>query len=149
VPGGDWSVGAGGASSISPAGVFTAVTVGNAIISYSKTNSCGTAVDTQMVRVRSTAECTTETPELATVNGAELRVFPNPTSGTFNLMLASATDEEVMVIITNVAGQKVKELNTVTNKETVMQMDVPTGIYFLSARTTDGNYYTAKVVVTE
>lgn len=147
--GGVWSVGAGGASSISPSGVFTAVTSGTPTISYTVTNLCGSATSTKTITVRTIAECLAETPDLALANGAELRLFPNPGNGTVNVMLASATDEEVLVAITNVAGQKVKEFTTVTNKETSMQMDVPAGIYFLSARTANGGYYSAKMVITQ
>ena len=148
--GGVWSVTAGGASSINPTtGLFTAVTAGDPIIWYTVTNDCGSAVDSQTIHVRTAVQCMAETEELTGVSGAELKLFPNPSNGTFNVMLASVIDEEVMVTVTNVAGQKVNELATATNKETAMQMNVPAGIYFISARTTDGRYYTAKMVVTE
>ncbi|PQJ12526.1 hypothetical protein CJD36_001895 [Flavipsychrobacter stenotrophus] len=49
VTGGAWSSSSSSATIVG--GVVTGATVGSAIISYSKTNSCGTAVDTMMVTV--------------------------------------------------------------------------------------------------
>ena len=49
--GGSWISGAGAIASVNTAGVVTGLSAGNAIITYSVSNSCGTATDTQMVAV--------------------------------------------------------------------------------------------------
>ena len=50
VPGGSWSSGSTGVATVS-GGIVGGVAQGNAIITYTLTNGCGTATDTQMVRV--------------------------------------------------------------------------------------------------
>jgi sugar lactone lactonase YvrE len=77
---------------------------------------------------------------------AQLKVFPNPSNGTFVMNLVSGTNEQVHVTIMNLIGQRVKEFTTTTNKEMTVELSMPSGFYFLSA-TTDNGKYTAKVTV--
>lgn len=76
----------------------------------------------------------------------DLSVYPNPNNGSFVFNLATANNEPVQVTITNVVGQKVKELTTVTNTDTQVRLDQPPGIYMLSAIAGNKNYV-AKVVI--
>ena len=64
-----------------------------------------------------------------------LDVYPNPTRGSFTLKITSGINEKVPVIITNVLGQKVKELAVASNSAEIISLNVPDGIYFLSAVT--------------
>ncbi len=80
------------------------------------------------------------------VANSELSVYPNPNNGSFVFNLASANNEQVQVTITNVLGQKVKELTTGTNNETQVRLDQPSGIYMLSAIAA-GKTYSAKIVL--
>lgn len=50
-PGGVWSTASPGIASISPAGTVTGITVGQAVITYTVINSCGTATDTALVTI--------------------------------------------------------------------------------------------------
>jgi hypothetical protein len=77
-----------------------------------------------------------------------LSVFPNPNGGAFTVKVSSDNNEEVFISITNVIGEKVKQLFMSTNQPTVITADAPAGVYFLSAITKDGGY-NAKVVVTK
>ena len=52
----------------------------------------------------------------------------------------------VTITVTNLLGEKVKELPTTTNQPTQMQMDSPAGIYFVTA-ITNNKTLTAKIVV--
>jgi hypothetical protein len=79
--------------------------------------------------------------------GTELKVFPNPNTGTFTLNLLSADNEPVQVIITNVVGEKVMEFTTATNKEQEVKINRKAGIYFISAITAHGTN-TVKVMIT-
>lgn len=73
-------------------------------------------------------------------------MWPNPNNGMFTVILSSAIDERVAVTITDIAGQKVKEFTCTTNKATDIKFNAASGIYFLSATTTQGKY-TVKVTV--
>ena len=50
-PGGSWSSSVGSVAAITGSGIVTALSAGSAIITYSVTNSCGTATDTALVQV--------------------------------------------------------------------------------------------------
>ena len=62
-----------------------------------------------------------------------LATFPNPSDGYFKLNLHSAVDEKITITITNVLGEKLDEQITATNTDTEIQLNVPKGIYILSA----------------
>jgi hypothetical protein len=68
-----------------------------------------------------------------------LSIFPNPAQGSFTPKLSSPTNEEARVTITNILGEKIKELTINTNKETPVQLDAPAGIYFISGTTNNEN----------
>jgi len=72
-------------------------------------------------------------------------VLPNPTTGSFTLTLPSPTNELTQIVITNIIGQKIKELTT-TNKEAQITLDAPPGMYFITVITKQGRQ-SAKVVV--
>ena len=73
----------------------------------------------------------------APVAGASLSVFPNPCSGTCNLLIASGRNEDVTIVVTNIMGEKELDTKIQSNKETSLQLTVAPGIYFISAATTD------------
>jgi hypothetical protein len=60
--GGVWSCGATGVATVGSTGILTGVTAGTAVISYTITNSCGSAVATQVVTVITT-------PSAGTISG--------------------------------------------------------------------------------
>ena len=68
-------------------------------------------------------------------------LFPNPNDGSFTLNLPTqyiSLGQKAQVVITNILGEKVKELITITNQETQIQLDTPPGIYFITVTTKDG-----------
>jgi hypothetical protein len=70
----------------------------------------------------------------------ELKIWPNPTKGAFTVKVSSGESEDALVTITNILGTKVKELITITNKETAIQLNAPPGIYLISVNTQQGCY---------
>jgi len=143
VPGGAWSVSNTKASVAG--GVVTGITTGKDTVVYTVTNTCGTASARHPIYIRPAAGCTSgEVP----VNfiATELNVYPNPNTGTFTLSMASNTDEEAQIMITNILGAKVKEFIVTTNHITDVQLNTPGGVYFISAHTATGYYY-KKVIV--
>ena len=75
-----------------------------------------------------------------------ITTFPDPSHGSFTLNLSATTSEDAQITITNIIGEKVKELNTTTNSDTQIRLDAPPGIYIISAVTTEGEL-TSKIVV--
>ena len=97
-------------------------------------NSCGSDTASFVFTVRPAGECPNAVRNTAGVS-ASLSVFPNPNNGLFTLNVVSGIDAVVNLTITNIMGQKVMEIVTVTNKAYDVSMDMPAGIYFLTAQT--------------
>ncbi len=79
-------------------------------------------------------------------NLLESNIYPNPNDGTFSVYIPSAANERVALTITNMLGEKVKEIITATNITTVVNLDVSAGIYFLSSTIGQHIYY-SKIIV--
>ena len=75
-----------------------------------------------------------------------LSIFPNPNAGAFTFYLSSSSPEQACITITNIVGQKIKEITTTTNKKEQVQLTAPPGMYFINAVTRHG-MYSGKVVV--
>lgn len=145
--GGTWVSNNVSLATVSGTGTVTGVAPGIDTITYTVTNSCGTATVKRRIKVLSVATCHTGVVELSQATTTELSVFPNPNSGAFSVNLVSAAaDEAVTVVITNVFGEKIKEFTATTNKVTELTIDAAPGIYIVSAATANGRY-NAKVLV--
>jgi len=66
------------------------------------------------------------------------KIYPNPNEGTFAFILYSAYAENMNIIITNLLGQKIKEISAITNEETEIHLDSSPGIYFINTITPQG-----------
>lgn len=75
-----------------------------------------------------------------------LELVPNPNNGLFKITLHSANDEMASLTLCNSIGQKIKEINIKTNETASIKLDVPSGIYFITA-TTDKERYFEKLIV--
>ena len=62
-----------------------------------------------------------------------ITLYPNPTSGIFTIDIIENITEQAQIIITNESGEKVKDLNVLTNTSLPIMLDQPPGIYYLSA----------------
>jgi hypothetical protein len=111
-------------------------------LKYTITNSCGTDYKTLTLGV----------PPISGVNNiadaGSMNIYPNPAAEMITLNLQTAVSQEATVIITNMIGEKVKELTVKTNDATEIRLDQPSGIYFVTAKTATGTY-TAKVTITK
>lgn len=146
-PGGTW-VSLDTIALIDVTGIVSGNYPGSSTIIYTLTNICGwdTASFTVTVLPDSVGMCNTVGIEPMAGVETSLKVFPNPSAGTFTFLLSSAIDEEATVIISNVLGETVKAFTTATNKETEVMFRVPAGIYLMSANTAHGRK-TARVIV--
>lgn len=75
-----------------------------------------------------------------------LTVFPNPGRGNFYLSFTTSAPGQVHYTVTNLLGQKIKDLSANTGELTQMQLYAPAGIYLLTAETANGRTTTRIVV---
>jgi len=106
---------------------------------------CAGGADTTTIYV-TVSNCSLAAPGPCLSAGFGLSVFPNPSVGVFTTIVASQANEDAVIIIRNVIGEKVKEIKTITNKPTVISLDAAPGIYFISATSADGTRNT-KVII--
>jgi type IX secretion system substrate protein/NHL repeat-containing protein len=77
---------------------------------------------------------------------AELQIWPHPNNGTFNLYISAPTNETARVIITNPIGQIITQISATTNKSLELSLDIPPGMYLVTAITKYGKQ-NSKVIV--
>ncbi|MCW3123800.1 MAG: surface protein, partial [Flavipsychrobacter sp.] len=131
-------------------GAVIGILPGVATITYTVNNGCGKSTATVDITVLSIEECNLLGPlknNAVSIVDDGLKVYPNPSSGTFNLNLSAATTQDVQVVITNMVGESVSSFTTTTNKVNDITLDVPPGIYFINAATATVKYK-AKVTIT-
>ncbi len=135
------------ATIVSGSGTVTGVAAGLAIMTYSVTNSCGTATATKGIQVLSDTDCNKLSVKSLTARPEELVISPNPaTDGNFSVTINTDKEEPAAVVISNMTGEKVYELTTTTNKKNEIKLDTPAGIYLISATIEHGKYV-GKIVV--
>ncbi len=144
--GGAWS-GLNTAAAVSGTGIVTGVSPGIDTIVYTVTNSCGTAHVDFKVQIRPDSLCEAQLqvyPAYFPSNG--IKVFPDPNYGIFTLLVSSGIQEPVLVTITNMVGEEVREFTVTTNVATNVALVQNAGIFILSATTKGGRLF-ARVVV--
>ncbi len=139
--GGVWhaSNGSASVSSGTVSGIFSGVDT----IFYVVSNACGS--DTAGL-VDTIHWCPDEVRMPTGNQGGEPQIYPNPNSGCFYLYIPSGNTEQAWVTITNIIGEKVKETVVETNGSGIMQLDAPSGVYFIKIGTASHKYM-CKVVV--
>jgi len=77
-----------------------------------------------------------------------LQVYPNPTNGKLFVALSSGTSQPISIELTDVSGRLVERrlLNTVNGKAEI-DLNVPSGFYFLNASTSEYDYPAIKISV--
>jgi hypothetical protein len=91
---------------------------------------------------------TDEKPAYSSIIGITIRnrnplvVFPNPTADQITVRLTESADIESIGVY-NPAGQLIRETKTAT---TVSMKNLPTGVYLVKIRLTDGRVYTKPVI---
>ena len=101
-------------------------------------------IDDNNFRVRKIGTSALSVNEI--VAGSDIQVTPNPGYGKFSLNIPASSRQNSKVVITNIIGQVVKEMQADTNNPTEVTLDVPRGIYLVTALTTEGKY-TTKIIV--
>lgn len=125
--GGTWSM-AGSHATVLLGSVIGATT-GADTVRYIVTNACGNNTALRRVYVKN---CPSATPPVV-FPAATLQVSPNPGNGAFTILLSAPASEEVLFTITNVTGQVIATLTTLTNTPTPLLLHAPAGIYIIHA----------------
>lgn len=82
---------------------------------------------------------------LTKVNADILSIYPNPTSGTITLHLATV-DESNVIVVRNALGQEVAQYFIGSNKTYEVQLEGSRGVYFIELLNADGVVNRTKVV---
>ena len=109
------------------------------------TTDCVGASDTTTVYIN-IPNCALAVSKQSTGYGPGVKVYPNPSEGTFSCIIYSSVTEDAAIVISNVLGQHVQTLKLSTNKQETIKTDLAPGVYILSARTTDGTFNTSIVI---
>lgn len=123
--------------------VLTITGYGSTTIKYSASNTCGTTDTSFLITIVNQSSVANQVASAS----SELNVYPNPSQGNFTINLLSTANEQAIVTITNLVGEKVKEFTISTNKAYDLHLDQPDGIYFLNATTASTGKYSAKISI--
>jgi len=82
----------------------------------------------------------------ASENSLHFNIFPNPSQGAFTANVGAARTMDAIMIITDVLGNKVKEINAPTNTDIKIVLDAPAGVYLITA-TADGIRASSRVTI--
>ncbi len=142
--GGTWSTNNMAMTSLIGYGYFVVIDTGTSVFTYTAANTCGSRTKTFTVALPGGGT--------SGVNGvagetAKLSVYPNPSQGAVTVNFAAANSQKVTVTVTNIAGQKVTELTTMTNTPVNVTLNEPAGVYLLTAVTADGKSQVARITI--
>jgi hypothetical protein len=73
------------------------------------------------------------------INGLEMMAMPNPFSGETNMLVSSATNEDIQINIFDMTGRLVKELKAVANQKFVVGSELENGVYVVNATNQSGS----------
>jgi hypothetical protein len=75
-----------------------------------------------------------ETTKAKTVEPIVVNVFPNPTSGSFNLNVKSSSSEIIQVRILDAQGRLINKLTTNPSKTTLLGSNLNAGVYYFEVK---------------
>lgn len=114
-PGGIWNSSAAGTATVGSTGIVTGITIGIAVISYTVTNSCGTATTLHIVTVNTLPSAGTITGASILCAGSAITLTNTTTSGTWSSSLTGIATVGSTGIVTGVATGVATIIYTVTN----------------------------------
>ncbi len=79
---------------------------------------------------------------------SSISIYPNPSNGKFNLSIAGLKTQLVTIVIANVWGKEVQKFDIKTNIVEAVNLEVPSGVYFIKAATEDFST-TSKLTIIE
>ena len=73
-------------------------------------------------------------------------VSPYPSNGVFTINITSGVREQAQIVVTNIVGEKIKEITSQTNNPEHINLDAPAGVYFINAHTIN-DHWSQKIVI--
>ncbi len=146
VTGGTWASSNISLASVSSGGVVTGIASGVVTISYSYTNSCGTASVTYPFTVLPYSSCPNGVEAAPAVQDMSMEVFPNPNDGAFSVNIHSPLNDAAHIVVTDLLGRIFLEQYVAVNKPIPLRLNVAKGVYFIAANIGE-NRFVGKVVV--
>ena len=144
--GGVWSSSNPAIAAINSGGMLTAVSSGLAVISYSLSNTCGTASTTFPVFVKLPSDCLPESVGVTNGEAKGVRIFPNPSNGSFSVSFDGEPTASAHLLITNMLGERVSEFTLSPGKALPVNISRQAGIYLLHVVTAH-HYDTQRIIV--
>lgn len=97
-------------------------------------------------RIRRVGNISLSIPPTINIPEYNTSISPNPNRGNFIFKIHSENTQDAIVCIMDVTGKKLKEFTVVTNAMLEINVDLPDGIYILSAMTAE-NVVAQKLIV--
>ncbi|MCW3122015.1 MAG: hypothetical protein JWQ38_1507 [Flavipsychrobacter sp.] len=151
VPGGVWTSSNTTVATINNLGLVHAIKPGSAVFTYTLNGACGCSASLNYpFKTLAYEACMNTTAGVATPPNSNtietIHAWPNPNEGTFTINMESGINEQVHITITNVVGQKIKDLSANTNEPVDVRLDGAPGVYFVNAVSEHGRW-SQKVLV--
>ncbi|MBL7691710.1 MAG: T9SS type A sorting domain-containing protein [Flavipsychrobacter sp.] len=143
--GGAWSTSNMAMTPLIGYGFFVVIDTGTSVFTYVATNTCGSTTKTFTVELHGSSSGVNG----VAAEGSSLNVFPNPSQGTLTVNISGVANEQAKVVITNIAGQTVKEFTAVNNTNVNVSLNEPAGVYLLTAIAADGSRHTARITIAD
>jgi hypothetical protein len=144
IAGGTWS-GSNANATVSSTGMVTGVTAGAIDISYTVTNSCGSASATSAITVIAAASCPVVAP--LTEHSNSLTIYPNPASNELHVSVSQTGITGYNEIdITNIVGKTMLRIALKNGDNTFTIASFPSGIYLIEVTSAKGEKVVKKIV---
>jgi hypothetical protein len=143
IPGGTWSHS--NATTVVIGGATIGLIPGRDTIMYAVNNGCALVSAIFPFTVMHISHCIVGAEQLTTTG--TITIFPNPSRGSFQVFVPSATQQSAQLFVTNMLGQKIAERIIRTNSDATIDLDVAPGIYMLDI-VTEGARYNSKISIT-
>ncbi len=106
------------------------------------TNSCGTISTQQNVTI---TNVTITNVNIASVNKSDIKIYPNPNNGLFNVELPK--DDNTLITIINISGQIVYQIKSTSKQNNINIENYSKGVYFV--RIVSDSINTTKQIIVE
>jgi len=88
----------------------------------------------------------TESVAIENQDSPDISVFPNPSTGSFNVKMKKGYPLSETMVISNLIGKKIKELSVLPKEDILVKLDVPNGLYLLTM-ITESSTATTKILI--
>lgn len=97
-------------------------------------------------KIRKISASSTQIPQVSSTTAPSLLIAPNPSHGRLSVKVSTTLNEPIAVTIINTLGMKLKEYSFEPNVDNELDLQLPAGIYYMSALSSSGKAVTTFVV---